>query len=69
MQEKDLLSSIFSVSAELSQHGLDIENLGEVHFKLQSSMLTPCPGTLVLPTWVNGKPAYEVIYEARHGQS
>lgn len=61
MQETDLLSSIFSVSAELSQHGLDIGNPGEAHFKLQSSMLTSCPGTLVLPTWANGKPAYEVM--------
>lgn len=63
MEEKDLSEAVFSEFHQLRSNGVDLGSPSLVRFNLQSSIMTSCPATLILPpqSWVNGGPGLEVI--------
>jgi hypothetical protein len=49
MEEKDLSEAVFHEFHRLKADGVDLGSSSMVMFNLQSSMMTSCPATLILP--------------------
>lgn len=49
MEEKDLSEAVFSEFHQLKSNGVDLGSPSLVRFNLQTSMMTSCPATLILP--------------------
>jgi len=71
MQEKELSDAVFSTVYELQREGVNLGPSSLVAFNLRSSMMTSCPGTLILPSqsWTTGAIAHEVIKGIRTNSS
>lgn len=67
MQEKDLTTAVFEGTRELNRQGVNIGSNSRVAYSLQNSMMTSCPGTLILPTeaWTKGVIGHEIIQGIR----
>ena len=63
MEEKGLSEAVFREFNTLKRHGVDLGSSSRVVFSLQSSMMTSCPATLVVPNpaWASGSFGHEVI--------
>jgi hypothetical protein len=63
MEEMDLSKAVFREFHGLKRKGVDLRSSNLVTFNLQSSMMTSCSATLILPSqsWVNGASGLEVI--------
>jgi hypothetical protein len=71
MDEKDLSEAVFSEFHQLRFKGVDLGSPSLVRFNLQSSMMTSCTATLILPpqSWANGGPGLEVISGMRSAKT
>lgn len=63
MQEKDFTTAVIEGNLELKRYGVSLGSHSQVAFSLQSSMMTSCPGTLILPSqsWTTGAIGHEII--------
>lgn len=67
MQEKEFTTAVMDVNRELNGYGVNIGSNSRVAYSLQSSMMTSCPGTLLLPAekWATGAIGHEIIQGVR----
>jgi len=50
MREQHLMEAVFDGVHELKRTGIDLGPRGQIAFSLQNSMMTSCPGMLILPS-------------------
>ena len=67
MEEIDLTTAVMDANLEITRQGVNLGPSTRVEFSLRSSMMSSCPGTLILPSqsWTSGAIGHEVINGVR----
>lgn len=71
MEEKDLAAAVMDGNLEILRHRVNLGPSTRIEFSLQNSMMSSCPGTLILPSqsWTSGAIGHEVINGVRGNTS